>query len=146
MEIDAVLGLLNEADVSIWLDAEGKLRIDKGASPELKELVREHKQALIDLRTALDLMNGTGIRIIRLPLGHNALAYPLGADLDQIRRAMKVLGHESMPLVINDEGLRSMSWHEWQMRQSVWTREDRDAYLRRREAEQNKPRLGRKSA
>ena len=37
-------------------------------------------------------MNAAGIRIIRLPLGHLALAYPLGTDLDEIRWAMKVLG------------------------------------------------------
>ena len=146
MEIEAVLDQLNAADVSIWLDAEDKLRIDKSASPELKELVREHKQALIELKTAVRLMNTAGIRMIRLPLGHLALAYRLGADLDEIRWAMKVLRKESMPLVINDEGLRSATWDEWKLRQKLWTREDRDEYLRQREAEQAKPKSRRNAA
>ncbi len=119
MEIEAVIDQLNEAGVSVWLDSEEKLRIDKDAPSELKELVREHKQALIDVKTAVRLMNTAGIRIIRLPLGHLALAYRLGSDLEPIRRAMKVLGKEAMPLVINDEGLRSMTWDEWKLRRPV---------------------------
>ena len=146
MEIEAVLDRLNAADVSIWLDAENKLRIDRGASPELKELVREHKQALIELKTAVRLMNAAGVRMIRLPLGHLALAYRLGTDLDEIRWAMKVLRKESMPLVINDEGLRSMTWAEWTLRQKLWTKEDREEYLRQREAEQARPRPRRNAA
>ena len=121
MEIEALLDRLNEAEVSVWLDGEGKLRIDKEASPELKDLVREHKQALIEVKAAVQLMNAAGIRMIRLPLGHLALAYRLGTDLEPIRRAMKVLRKEAMPLVINDEGLRSMTWHEWQLRQPIRT-------------------------
>ncbi len=146
MEIEAVLDQLNAADVSIWLDAEDKLRIDKSASPELKELVREHKPALIELKTAVRLMNAAGVRIIQLPLGHLALTYQLGTDLDEIRWAMKVLRKESMPLVVNDEGLRSMTWAEWMLRQKLWTRENREEYLRQREAEQAKPKSRRSAA
>jgi hypothetical protein len=146
MEIEAVLDRLNAADVSVWLDAEDKLRIDKGATPELKELVREHKQALIELKTAVRLMNTAGVRMIRLPLGHLALAYRLGTDLDEIRWSMKVLRKESMPLVINDEGLRSMTWAEWMLRQKLWTREGREEYLRQREAEQARPKSRRNAA
>jgi hypothetical protein len=119
MEIEAVVGLLNDAGVSVWLDSEGKLRIDRDAPPEIKDLVREHKQELIHLKTAAGLMNAAGIRIIRLPLGHYALAYPLGTDLEQIRAAMKVLRHQSMPLVIDDEGLRAMTWEEWRRRRPL---------------------------
>ena len=109
MDIEAVLDRLMEASVSVWLDAEGKLRIDKGAPEELKDLVREHKQELTDVRKAQAVMNRPGMRCIRLPLGHLAVAYPLGADLDEIRWAMKVLRMDPMPLVINDEGLEWIS-------------------------------------
>ena len=142
--VEAVLEQLHAAEVSVWLDTEGKLRIDKDAPPEIKELVREHKQALIDVKTAVQLMNAAGIRIIRLPLGHLALAYRLGADLDQIRWAMKALRKESMPLVINDEGLRSMTWDEWKLRRPVWTQQGDTPH---REPEKARPlKFGRKTA
>jgi hypothetical protein len=62
------------ADFALALDLDrtcgaGKLLIDKGAPAELKDLVRAHKQELIDVR-----------RVLRM---------------------------DSMPLVINDEGLGS---------------------------------------
>ena len=117
MDIEAVLDRLMEAAVSVWLDAEGKLRIDKGAPEELKDLVREHKQELTDVRKAQAVMNRPGMRCIRLPLGHLAVAYPLGADLDEIRWAMTVLRMDPMPLVINDEGLEWISPEEWRRRQ-----------------------------
>ncbi len=117
MDIEAVLDRLMEASVSVWLDAEGKLRIDKGASQELKDLVHEHKQELTEVRKAQAVMNRPGMRCIRLPLGHLAVAYPLGADLDEIRGAMKVLRMDPMPLVINDEGLEWISPEEWRRRQ-----------------------------
>jgi hypothetical protein len=117
VDIEAVLDRLMEASVSVWLDAEGKLRIDKGASQELKDLVREHKQELTEVRKAQAVMNRPGMRCIRLPLGHLAVAYPLGADLDEIRGAMKVLRMDPMPLVINDEGLEWISPEEWRRRQ-----------------------------
>jgi hypothetical protein len=117
MEIEAVLDRLMEAGVSVWLDDEGKLRIDKNAPPELKDLVREHKQELIDVRRAQEFMNHAGIRIIRLPLGHLALAYPPRTDMDGLRRAAGVLRMDSMPLVINDEGCEWISPEEWRRRQ-----------------------------
>ena len=125
MEILGTLGVrdvleqLHAAGISVWLDSESRLRIDKDASTELKDLVREHKEALVAVKSAVRLMNAAGIRIIRLPLGHLALAYRLGTDLEAVRHAMKVLGKEAMPLVINDEGLRPLPWHEWQSRQPV---------------------------
>ena len=115
--IDAVVEQLNAAAVSVWLDNDGKLRIDRDAPVELKDLVREHKDALIEWRNAVHTMNAAGIRMIRLPLGGLALAYRLGTDLEPIRAAMKVLGKEAMPLVVDDEGLREMGWHDWQLRQ-----------------------------
>ena len=117
MDIEALLDRLMEAGVSVWLDAEGKLRIDKGAPEEMKSLVREHKQELTDVRKAQAVMNRPGMRCIRLPLGHLAVAYPLGANLDEIRWAMKVLRMDPMPLVINDEGLEWISPEEWRRRQ-----------------------------
>src|SRR5579885_153187 len=117
VDIEPVLDRLMEASVSVWLDAEGKLRIDKGAAQELKDLVREHKQELTDVRKAQAVMNRPGMRCLRLPLGHLAVAYPLGADLDEIRWAMEVLRMGPMPLVINDEGLEWVSPEEWRRRQ-----------------------------
>lgn len=117
MDIEAVLDRLMEAGVCVWLDDEGKLRIDKGAPEELKQLVREHKQQLIDVRRAQDFMNRAGIRIICLPLGHLALAYPLRTDMEELRWAAGVLRMDSMPLVINDEALEWISPEEWRRRQ-----------------------------
>ena len=144
MEIEGVIDLLNEAGLAVWLDSEEKLRIDKGATPELKELVREHKQALIEVKAAVRLMNAAGIRIIQLPLGHLALAYRLGTDLGPISRAAKVLRKEEMPLVINDEGLRSMTWDEWKLRRPVWTQQE--ATPRREPEKEPALKFGRKTA
>ena len=143
--VEAVVEQLHAAEISVWLDSEGKLRIDKEAPPEMKELVRENKQALLDVKTAVRLMNAAGVRIIRLPLGHLALAYLLGTELEQIRWAMKVLGKESMPLVINDEGLRSMTCEEWKLRQPACTEQRDDSDCR---VPEMAPRLefGRKTA
>ena len=117
MDVEAVLDRLMEAGVSVWLDDEGKLRIDKGAPEEIKQLVREHKQDLIEVRRAQDFMNRVGIRIIRLPLGHLALAYPPRTGMDELRWAARVLKMDSMPLVINDEGLEWISPENWRRRQ-----------------------------
>lgn len=117
MDVEAVLDRLMEAGVSVWLDDEGKLRIDKDAPVELKDLVRTHKQELMDVRRAQDFMNRAGIRIIRLPLGELALAYPPRTDLDELRWAARILRMDSMPLVINDEGLEWISPEEWRRRQ-----------------------------
>lgn len=117
MDVEAVLDRLMEAGVSVWLDIEGKLLIDKGAPEEIKQIVREHKQELIDVRRAQAIINRPRMRCIRLPLGHLAVAYPPGADLEEIRWAMRVLRMDSMPLVINDEGLEWISPEEWRRRQ-----------------------------
>lgn len=148
MDIEAVLDRLMEASVSVWLDAEGKLRIDNGASQELKDLVREHKQELTDVRKAQAVMNRPGMRCIRLPLGHLAVAYPLGAGLDEIRWAMTVLRMGPMPLVINDEGLRWMTWDEWKLRRRVWDG-SKDEPEQVRQSEPQKPQklqFGKKTA
>jgi len=148
VDIEAVLDRLMEASVSVWLDAEDKLRIDKGASQELKDLVREHKQELTDVRKAQAVMNRPGMRCLRLPLGHLAVAYPLGADLDEIRGAMNVLRMDPMPLVINDEGLRWMTWDEWKLRRRVWDG-SKDEPEQVRQSEPQKPQklqFGRKTA
>jgi hypothetical protein len=144
VEIEAILERLNSAEVSVWVDEEGRLRIGKEAAPELKALVREHKQALTEWRRALNFMNAAGIRTIRLPLGHFALAYPLGTDLEELRQAATVLGKENLPLVVSDENLRSISWSEWVLRQPLWTKRERDEYLRQREVEQAQPARGRR--
>jgi hypothetical protein len=149
VDIEAVLDRLMEASVSVWLDADGKLRMDKGAPEELKALVREHKQELTDVRKAQAVMNRPGMRCIRLPLGHLAVAYPLGADLDEIRWAMKVLRMDPMPLVFNDEGLRWMTWDEWKLRRRVWDGSKEDPEQDVRQSEPQKPQklqFGRKTA
>ncbi len=61
------------------------------------------------MRGAQDFMNRAGIRIIRLPLGELALAYPPRTDMDELRWAARVLRMDSMPLVINDEELEWIS-------------------------------------
>jgi hypothetical protein len=149
VDIEAVLDRLMEASVSVWLDVDGKLRMDKGAPEELKALVREHKQELTDVRKAQAVMNRPGMRCIRLPLGHLAVAYPLGADLDEIRWAMKVLRMDPMPLVFNDEGLRWMTWDEWKLRRRVWDGSKEDPEQDVRQSEPQKPQklqFGRKTA
>jgi hypothetical protein len=136
VDVEAVLDRLMEAGVSVWLDDEGKLRIDKGAPEEIKQLVREHKQDLIEVRRAQDFMNRVGIRIIRLPLGHLALAYPPRTGMDELRWAARVLKMDSMPLVINDEGLEWISPEEWRRRQVARICEDyRRERLRKAAAE-----------
>jgi hypothetical protein len=106
VDVEAVLDRLMGAGVAVWLDAAGKLRIDKDAPAELKELARAHKQDLTNICKAQAIITRPGMRLIRLPLGHLAVAYPPRADLEAIRRAMRVLRMDSMPLVINDDGLR----------------------------------------
>jgi hypothetical protein len=116
MDIEIVLDRLMQAGVSVWVDGGGKLLVDRAAPEDIKELIREHKQELIDVRQAQAVINRPGMRSIRLPLGHLAVAYPLGADLEEIRWAMTVLRMDSMPLVINDDTLNWMTWDEWRKR------------------------------
>jgi hypothetical protein len=106
VDIEAVLDILIDAGVSVWLDDAGKLLIDAAAPAELKDLARAHRQELIDVRKAQAIMNRPGMRCIRLPLGKLAVAYPLRANIEEVRWAMRVLRMDSMPLVINDQGLK----------------------------------------
>ena len=62
MSLRQVLAQLSEAGVSVWLGREGSLRIDSGASEEVKKLVRENKQALVDLCRAQEFVNAAGLR------------------------------------------------------------------------------------
>ena len=57
MDIDSILDKLMAAGASVWLDSDGTLRIDKDAPAELKQLVREHKQDLTNVRKAQDILN-----------------------------------------------------------------------------------------
>lgn len=127
MDVETVLDKLMEAGVSLWLDTGGKLLIDKDAPPELKELVRTHKEELINVRRAAAIMNRPGMRCVRLPLGRLVVARPLDADIGEIRWAMQVLRMDPMPLVINDEGLRSMTYEEWCLRQPLRARKIKKA-------------------
>ena len=127
MDIEAVLDRLMEASVACGWTPTANCASTRGAPQDLKDLVREHKQELTDVRKAQAVMNRPGMRCIRLPLGHLAVAYPLGANLDEIRWAMKVLRMDPMPLVINDEGLRWITWDEWKLAPARmrWTKDER---------------------
>ena len=48
LETEDVYDRVQRAGVNIWLDAAGTLRIDKTAPEEIKQMVRGHKQDLID--------------------------------------------------------------------------------------------------
>lgn len=100
MDIHLVLDRLNEAGVSVWLDGAGNLRITKGTDDEIKQLVREHRQLLIDLRQAQQFMDQAGIRIQRLPLGEFALRYPPGTDVSQLQWAAATLQMDDLPLTV----------------------------------------------
>jgi hypothetical protein len=117
LDTEAVLDRLLDAGVSVWLDADGRLRIDKGAPEDIKQLVCEHKSELIEVRKAHSFLNQAAVRIVRLPLGEFALAYPPRINLDQLRWAAQTLHMDSMPLVINDEGLEWITPKEWRRRQ-----------------------------
>lgn len=119
MDIEAIMQRLNEACVAVWLDGEGKLRIDKDAPADLKKLVREHKQAVTDVRSAIAVMNASGVRIVPLPNCQFVFTYSPGTELESVRWAMKVLHHESVPLLSSDHDLRSSDWDEWKLRQPV---------------------------
>jgi len=55
MGADAVMGQLPPAGARVWLDAAGKLRVNKDAPPEWKQLVRDHKEELIYWLTQLSV-------------------------------------------------------------------------------------------
>ena len=120
-----VLAQLSEAGVSVWLGRDGSLRIDSGAPELIKALVRENKQALIDLCRAQEFVNAAGLRLVRMPMGGRGVAHPPGADLEQVRWALGILGLAHLPLFLNDDDCRWVSYREWIRRQpALWSDEE----------------------
>ncbi len=125
MSLRNVLEDLSAAGVSFWLGRDGALRIDSGAPEEIKTLVRENKQALVDLCRAQDFANSAGLRLVRLPMGGRGVAHPPGADLEQSRWALGILGLAHLPLFLNDDECRWITHREWLRRQPVlWSDEE----------------------
>jgi len=120
-----VLENLSEAGVSVWLGRDGALRIDVGAPELIKALVRENKQALVDLCQAQEFVNAAGLRLVRMPMGGRGVAHPPGADLEQVRWALGILGLAHLPLFLNDDDCRWVSYREWIRRQpALWSDEE----------------------
>jgi hypothetical protein len=114
MDIDAILDKLMEAGVSVWLDAEGKLRIDQDAPAELKQLVREHKQELVDVRKAQDILNAPGMRTARI---RSMTEAELPLDVAEVIAAYRrVFGVKSVRVVGSDEE-RGIPYQRWLMDQ-----------------------------
>ena len=125
MSLRNVLENLSEAGVSVWLGRDGALRIDPGAPEVIKALVRENKQALVDLCRAQELVNAAGLRLVRMPMGGRGVAHPPGADLEQVRWALGILGLAHLPLFLNDDDCRWVSYREWIRRQpALWSDEE----------------------
>lgn len=100
MNIHEILDRLDEAQITVWLDEGGNLRISKGAADEIKHTVRKHKQLLLDLRLAQDFMNSAGVRIKRMPSGGFALLFPPEAPLDRLHWAAATLEMQDLPLLM----------------------------------------------
>jgi len=147
--IEAVLGRLMEAGVAVWLDADGRLRIDKEAPAELKELVREHKPDLVALLKANEVMNRSGMRIVKLPLGGFALAKPPGPLPEDVPQAIKALRMDHLPIVQRVD-LPGLPYDEWVRRQvldlskPLCDPEELRQWLAAREAEAANPRSRRR--
>ena len=125
MSLRNVLENLSEAGVSVWLGRDGALRIDVGAPEVIKALVRENKQALVDLCRAQEFVNAAGLRLVRMPMGGRGVAHPPGADLEQVRWALGILGLAHLPLFLNDDDCRWVSYREWIRRQpALWSDEE----------------------
>jgi hypothetical protein len=122
--------------VSVWLGDDGSLRIDKEAPPELKDLVRQRKAEIIAVLRAEEVVNRSGLRIVRLPLGGFALAKPPGPLPEEVAAAIRTLRVDHMPLVHNDEGGRWLPYRQWLCRQPACDREDLLRWRREREAEE----------
>lgn len=116
MDVREVFDRLLAAGVSVWLDGDGKLRIDKEAPEEIKELVRQHKPEIIAVLRAHAVMNESGMRIVRLPRVGFALAKPPGPLPDEVAEAIKALRMEHLPIVHREEA-RGLSYDEWVRRQ-----------------------------
>jgi len=136
MDVEVVLGRLLEVGVSVWLDAEGKLRIDKEAPAETKALVREHKAEVIAVLRAQEIVSRSGLRLVRLPLGGFALAKPPGPLPEEVAGALRTLRLDHLPLVHNDEGGRWMPYREWLCRQPACDRAELLRWRKTREAEE----------
>lgn len=136
MDAKQALERLLAEGVAIWLDAEGKLRIDRQAPEELKDLVRQHKSAIIQILKAQDVMNRSGVRLVRLPLGGFALAKPPGSLPEEVVAAIRTLRLDHLPLVHNDEGGRWMPYGEWRRRQPLYDPKQLEQWLKEREAEE----------
>jgi hypothetical protein len=141
MGIEEVFDRLMRVDIAVWLDSEGKLRIEKGASGDIKDLVRRHKPEIVAVLRALDVMNHSGVRIVRLPLGGSALAKPRGPLPAEVAEAIEVLGMGTLPIVHNWAGMRRLKYGDWVREQvldfsnPLWTQEDREAWHRQNEEE-----------
>lgn len=136
MDIERIWEELSRAGVAVWLDAEGKLRIDRQAPEELKDLVREYKPAIIAILKAQAVMDSSSVRLVRLPLGGFALAKPPGPLPEEVVEAIKALRLDHLPLVHNDEGGRWMPCEEWRRRQPLCDPKELERWRREREAEE----------
>ncbi len=115
--IDDIEELLVGIAVTVWLDDSGNLRIDKDAPPDIKETARRHKEALVAVLRAQAVVNNARIRLVRLPLGNQALAKPPGPLPEEVSRAIETLRLDSLPLVINDAGLVSLPYRTWLLKE-----------------------------
>lgn len=136
MDVELIWEKLGATGVSVWLDADGKLRIDQQAPEELKALVRQHKAEVIAVLKAQEVMNRSGIRLVRLPLGGFALAKPPGSLAEEVVEAIKILRLDHVPSVYNDEGGRWIPYDEWRRRQPLCDPKELDEWRRKQEAEE----------
>ena len=110
MDIDSILDKLMAAGVSVWLDAAGKLRIDKDAPSELKQLVREHKQQLTDVRKAQEILNAPGMWTARIrPITEADLPSDVAEAVAAYRQVLDV---KSVRVVGPDEE-RGIPYERW---------------------------------
>ncbi len=125
MSLRLVLAQLSDAGVTFWLGQDGALRVDSGAPEAIKALARENKQALVDLCRAQDFANAAGLRLVHMPRGGRGVAHPPGVDLEQVRWALGVLQLSHLPLFLNDDDCRWISYDQWLRRQRVlWSDEE----------------------
>ncbi|MBM3786199.1 MAG: hypothetical protein FJW30_17710 [Acidobacteria bacterium] len=125
MSIRNVIEQLSDACVTFWLGQDGALRVDSAAPEEIKALARENKQALVDLCRAQDFANAAGLRLVSMPQGGRGVAHPPGVDLDQVRWALGVLHLSHLPLFLNEDDCRWISYDEWRRRQPLWRDDER---------------------
>jgi hypothetical protein len=140
MDISEVWDRLLAARVAVWLDDVGNLRIDKEAPAELKELAREHKPEILAVLKANQVMNRSGMRIVRLPLGGFALAKPPSPLPQEVVDAIRALRMDHLPVVLQGES--GLPYREWVRRQvldfskPLCDPEELERWRREREAEE----------